>query len=152
MVRVTPLVERISKLESLLKKAEESLALAQGLLAQQVLYQPTVASPVRTLNAVFRPNLTRPVLGFYVVSLAAVSTLVGGQNATVRLLSDTAVTPTTERARGHLSLTQALGVNANLQSQQVVSLSYLIPAGHRVQLVSTGTGALSLIGSTEITF
>lgn len=140
--------DALKKLGALVDRAEDLVDLLNNI----TLHVPTIQTPTRTLNTNFQVNTTRPALCFYTVQLAATSTLIGGQNQTIRILSNPANPPTVERCRGFLLLTQALGVNAQLQSAQAVSLSYLVPAGHWVRIDSTGTGTGTLITSVELIF
>lgn len=108
-------------------------------------------APPRALNATFQPSATRPVEVFYTIQLSCTVTLGGSQTATVELRSDTNSPPTT--VCGTVSLTHALGVGVGVGSTvtQTSVLSYTVPQGHNVRLVSSGTGTISIVQQREVT-
>lgn len=113
----------------------------------------TVSTPTRTLNSNFTPNATKAVLCIYSVKTQVTNPLlVGTSTATVQLLSDTATTPTTERARAEASSGVGITVTVALTTSNTATLTYLCPAGHKVRLASTtsGTGSVSIVSQTEI--
>lgn len=109
------------------------------------------SAPGRALNAAFQPSTTRPTLVMYTVRIAGAATanLTGGR---IELRSDTANPPTTNRcqARSQWKVTGAL---TTMLDEQDVVLTYLVPAGHFVDLVSTtenGAPTFTLVVQTEI--
>lgn len=111
-------------------------------------------APVRALNTNFTPNTERPTLCIYSVEIAGVTTLLSGDDGTIDLRSDTAVTPTTVRCSMRNRVFQGLGVTVGLQSTIRSTLVYLVPAGHNVRLVTTvivATPVFTLVSSCEVT-
>jgi len=78
--------------------------------------------------------------------------LVGTSTATVKLLSDAATTPTTERARAEATSGVGITVTIALTTSNTATLSYICPAGHYVLLSSAvaGTGATSIVAQSEV--
>lgn len=115
---------------------------------------PTVTSPTRTIGTAFQPSATRPTLVSYSVRTQVTNPLVAGAStAMVQLMSDANATPTTERARVSAESSVALAVAIAITTANVATLTYIVPAGHYVRLVSTvtGTGATSIISQNEET-
>lgn len=110
----------------------------------------TPSTPTRTLNSNFTPSATNHVWVSYTVRIACALTLSGGQNGTVQLLSDTATTPTTSRARARNENSGTLVVGLAINNSQDIQLSYLVPAGHKVRLSSSGTATMSIIDQVEV--
>lgn len=79
--------------------------------------------------------------------------LAGTSTATVTLLSDAAATPTTERGRVEATSGVARSVSIALTSSNTAQLTYVVPAGHWVRLVSTvsGTGSTAIVSQVEET-
>lgn len=90
----------------------------------------------RALNATYTPSAVAYVEHFVTVSL----TNTAGQTAQVDFLSDTAVTPTTLRARAAAAFTGAV----------TVELNWITAPGDNVKLVSSGTGAAAIVAQWEI--
>jgi|SRR5882672_9046137 len=110
----------------------------------------TVNTPARTLNTNFTPDTGRPVFCIYSVEINSGDS----EDGLVELRSDTAATPTTVRSSGRnqFNVTGILGVGGN--SITTAQLSYLVPPGHNVRLVTTnttGTPTFTLKDQTEIT-
>lgn len=108
----------------------------------------TVNTSARTLNTNFTPDPGRPVLVIYSVRIDVGSTEAGR----VELRSDAAVTPTTVRSTVRHSMT-VNGLLSNGSGSTTHVLSYLVPAGHNVRLVTTndtGTPVYSITSQTEI--
>ena len=110
------------------------------------------STPTRTLGTVFQPHATKPVLVSYSVKTEVTNPLLAGAStATVTLLSDAANPPTTERARDEAVSSVGLAVSLALTTANTAPLTYLVPAGHFVRLVSTitGTGKTSIVSQVE---
>lgn len=113
---------------------------------------PTVTTPVRTLNTVFTPHATRPVLGLYTVSVGGTTTLLSGDDGRIRLRSDLGV-PVTIRASMRNRVFATIGVTVGHNSVVETELVFLIPAGWSVDLsteVLVAAPVFTLIRSTEI--
>lgn len=108
------------------------------------------SSPGRAFNTVFMPSATRPTLVVYTVQISATASLAGGQTGTIELCSDAANPPTTVRCSASSSFTITLGVGIGWTSAQRWALAHIVPAGHRVSLVTSGAAAMSLVHQTEI--
>ncbi|WP_298704628.1 hypothetical protein [uncultured Variovorax sp.] len=69
------------------------------------------------------------------------------------LLSDAATTPTTERGRVEATSGVGVSVTLALTTSNTAQLSYVVPAGHWVRLVSTvsGTGSAAIVSQVEET-
>jgi hypothetical protein len=111
-------------------------------------------SPVtstRTLNTVFQPSTTRPVLLIYTIRI---TTSTGGSaEGLVQLLSDTSNPPTTVRC----SVDNGNGIAgislATISSFQNGVLVYMVPPNQYVKLLTTnvsGTPSFMLEQQTEI--
>ena len=114
--------------------------------------QPT--TPARTFNTNFTPNASRPTLCIYSCEISATTSLASGDDGTIDLRSDTAVTPTTIRCSMRNRLFQTVGVTVGTNSIVRSVLMYLVPAGHNVRLVTTTLVAapiFTLVNQTEIT-
>ncbi|WP_208402885.1 hypothetical protein [Sphingomonas japonica] len=79
--------------------------------------------------------------------------LIGTSTATVTLLSDASNPPTTERARVEATSGVGLTVSIALTASNVAPLTYIVPAGHYVRLVSTtsGTATTAIVSQVEET-
>jgi hypothetical protein len=109
-------------------------------------------TPVRTFNTTFTPHLTRPVLAVYTVEITCVTTLLSGDDGTIELRSDTNPTPTTVRASCRNRLFQTVGTSVGTQSIVRTALTYIVPPGSNVRLVTIVTVALpvfTLVTSVE---
>lgn len=112
------------------------------------------ASTSRTLGTTFQPSATKRVQVSYSIRTQVTNPLlVGSSIATVTLLSDANNPPTTERCRVSAESTVGLAVSIALTTVNVAPLTYLVPVGHYVRLVSTvtGTGSTSIVSQTEET-
>lgn len=83
-----------------------------------------------------QPNVSRPTRVRVYGNISLTSTLLGSQNATASLLSDSGVTPSTVRGVAAYTLS---GVAAT--SAPPYTLDYDIPAGHYYQVVAGGAGS-----------
>lgn len=113
-----------------------------------------VSSPSRTLNSNFTPHATKQTLVIYTIEIACTASLTGGQAGRVRLLSDTAATPTTERCQVYNENSVSLAIALTAVNKQRAVLFYFVPAGHKVRLESTqvtGAPSISIVTQTEIT-
>lgn len=110
----------------------------------------TPSTPARTLNTVFTPSATNAVMVFYTVSISCSMTLTSGQTGAVELRSDTNPTPTTVRARVSNTNSGTLTIGLALVNAQEAELSYLVPAGHNIKLVSSGTATIAITSQSEV--
>lgn len=114
----------------------------------------TPATSSRALNTTFQPSTTKAVEVCYTINLSVTNPLlVGTSTAQVQLRSDAASPPTT--VRDTVAASSAVGVSVTLQltTGNVLSLRYIVPAGHYVRLVSstTGTGSATIVNQVEET-
>ena len=109
------------------------------------------STPTRVLNTTFAPNSTRPVLVIYTVEISCTATLLGGQAGTVELRSDMAATPTTVRSSVSNANTVSLAIALTAVNTQRGVLTYLVPPGHNVRLVVSGSATITLVNQTEVT-
>lgn len=110
------------------------------------------STPSRALNANFTPSSFKVTLVTYTISISASATIAGGgQTGTVELRSDTSATPTTARASVSNTNSVSLAIAVGVVNTQVAVLSWLVPAGYNVRLVSSGTATISILSQTEVT-
>ncbi len=112
------------------------------------------STPTRALGAAFQPSATKATFVSYSVKTSVTNPLlVGTSTATVTLLSDAATTPTTERGRVEATSGVGVSVTLALTTSNTAQLSYVVPAGHWVRLVSTvsGTGSAAIVSQVEET-
>jgi hypothetical protein len=112
----------------------------------------TPSTPTRVLGTAFQPHATKAVLTSYSAKTQVTNPLLAGAStATVTLLSDAANPPTTERARVEAVSSVGLAVSLALTTANTAPLTYLVPAGHYVRLVSTvtGTGSTAIVSQVE---
>lgn len=118
---------------------------------------PTVASatPARTLNSAgFQPSTTKAVWVTYSVRITCSASLSGNQDGKVELMCDANATPTTVRATVQNRNSVAIAIALTIVNEQTAQLSYLVPAGHYVRLISTqttGSPTITLINQAEVT-
>lgn len=111
----------------------------------------TASTPSRALNTNFTPSATNAVFVSYSIGMTCTATILGGQSSTVELRSDTNATPTTVRASINAGNSVSIAISLTAVNTQTVSLIYLVPPGHNVRLVSSGTcTALSIISQSEV--
>lgn len=114
---------------------------------------PTVSTPTRTIGgSPHQVSSTRPALVAYSARVVSAITLTAGQAGRIELRSDSSNPPTTVRARVAGGITGTLVVGATLTDINEKTLTYLVPAGHFVQIVSvneTGTPTYSLGAQVE---
>lgn len=97
------------------------------------------AATARAIGASFQPSATKYTLAQYTIQ----QTETTGQDGTVKLLSDAVDPPTTERA-------QLRCKNANAADHIACNqLTYLVPPGHYVKLVASGTGVNAITQQVE---
>lgn len=114
-----------------------------------VTYTPNATS--RGLNANFTPSATNARMVFYSIAASCSATLAGGQTSTIELRSDTSATPTTVRSTVSVGNTVALAIAITVTNTQTAMLSYLVPPGHNVRLVSSGTcTGISIVSQSEV--
>lgn len=114
----------------------------------------TPAVSTRALDTVFQPSTTKSVLASYSIALSVTNPLLAGSSsARVVLLSDASNPPTTERCRAEATSSVALAVAIAITTGNTYPLTYLVPPGHYVKLVSTssGTATKSIASQTEET-
>ncbi len=112
------------------------------------------STPVRVLGTAFQPNATKATLVTYGIKTTVTNPLLAGTSvASVSLLSDAANPPTTERDRVEATSGVGLSVTVALTTSNTASVSYIVPAGHWVRLVSTvsGTGSTAIVSQVEET-
>lgn len=107
-------------------------------------------TPSRSLNTNFTPSATNAVWVFYTISISCTITLAVGQTGSVELRSDTNATPTTVRSKVSNTNSGLLTLGLNLVNAQESILSYLVPPGHNVRLVSSGGATISLTNQNEV--
>ncbi len=101
---------------------------------------PVPASASRALDTAFQPNAN----GHSLVSYSIQHVCAHGNDGTVTLLSDAANPPTTARAVSRAALTDdAASMTVTHQ------LTYIVPPGHYVKLVSAGTGTPTIADQFE---
>lgn len=103
----------------------------------------TPATSARALDTTFTPSATRYVMVSYTVLMF----LAALDDSTVELRSDAASPPTTVRC---LMRSQAGAVGLGGQ-RATGALIYIVPPGHNVRLVLSGTGTVSIAAQTEMT-
>lgn len=110
------------------------------------------STPTRALNTSFIPNATYPSWVCYTIEITCTASLTGGQTGGVELRSDTAATPTTVRASVSNANSVSLAIALTAINTQRATVSYLVPAGHSVKLVSSSTGSpsISIINQVEV--
>lgn len=113
-----------------------------------ITYTPSAST--RALNTNFTPSATQATFVTYTISITCAATLAGGQTGTVELRSDTSTTPTTVRSTVSNTNSVALAVAITVTNTQVASVSYLVPPGHNVRLVSSGTATVSIVAQSEV--
>lgn len=98
------------------------------------------STPSRALDAAFQPNANGHVLCGYTIQHVCAH----GNDGTVQLLSDAANPPTILRGLSRAALTD------DAASMTVAhQLTYIVPPGHYVKLVSSGTGTPSIVAQYE---
>lgn len=113
----------------------------------------TDSSPGRSLDETFLPNADRPTLCIYTVQIVTTVTAMGGsQAASVEFRSDASDPPTTVRCEAGTSTDMTGTLTLSLTQTDTRVLSYLVPAGHRVHLATSGAGTVSLLHQTEVTY
>lgn len=110
------------------------------------------ATPIRVLGTAFQPSATKAVLVSYSARTVVTNPLLAGAStASVVLLSDASNPPATERCRVAADSSVGIAVSIALTTSNTAALTYLVPAGHYVRLVSTitGAGTTAIISQTE---
>lgn len=121
---------------------------AANTLTGNITVASSPSTPSRTLNANFTPNATKATMVFYTIEITCILSLLGGQTGTVELRSDSAATPITARCAVRNANSGIIG----LTNTQYSVVSYLVPAGHNVRLVSSGTAAsITIVNQAEVT-
>ncbi len=114
----------------------------------------SATTSTRAIGTAFQPSTTKPTLVSYSAKTQVTNPLLAGTStATLVLLSDAANPPTTERARVEASSGVGVSVTLALTTTNTAPLTYIVPPGHYVRLVSTvvGTGATSIASQVEQT-
>lgn len=127
-----------------LQKIVGNLALKYG----SVTYTPS--TPTRTLNTNFTPSATLAVQACYSLNLSCTLTIAGTCSGTVELRSDTNATPTTVRGTIGNTLTLGVGVVVSTTTGGPQQICYLVPPGHNVRLVSSGTITPTFVSQSEV--
>lgn len=110
----------------------------------------TPSTPARTLNTNFTPSATNATLCTYTISISCTMSLTAGQTGAVELRSDAVATPTTARCRVANTNAGALTIGLALTNAQESVLTYLVPPGHNVRLVSSGNATISITAQSEV--
>lgn len=110
--------------------------------------------PARTLNSTFLLSPQNPTFVSYTILMTATAAVGGGQSGSVELRSDPigVPTPLTPRARVSSSFTITLGIGIGFSNSQEMNLSWLVPPGYNIRLVSAGTALMSISQQSEIPF
>lgn len=111
----------------------------------------SASTPTRVIGTTFQPSTSRAVWCAYTAQIVANFSLAGGQTGTMQLLSDSSNPPTTVRATVTNGLTGTIAVGLNMNGTQAVGLSYLVPPGDFVRLVTSGTATTTLTTQAEVT-
>lgn len=114
------------------------------------LLENTPPSPVRTLNSPFMPNAIYATMAFYSVQISCSANIIGGQSATVQLLSDSSPNPSTVRCSAYNANSLAQVQPLTLVNTQTYVLSYLVPFGNYVKLSVSGNAVVTLVGQSEV--
>lgn len=125
---------------------------ATGPAGSPGLVSVTPTATNRALGTAFQPSATKAVFVSYSVKTSVTNPLLAGTSvATVTLLSDAGSNPTTERDRAEATSSVGLAVSIALTTSNTATLSYVVPAGHWVKLVSTvtGTGSTAIVSQVE---
>lgn len=112
----------------------------------------TPSTPSRTIGTAFQPSATNAVFCLYSIQIACTASVSGGQTGQVQLLSDASNPPTTVRATLVNQNTSTLTIGLTVVNNQTSILSYLVPIGHYIKLVSTnttGTPSYTMVSQTE---
>lgn len=110
------------------------------------------ATSTRALDTTFTPNATKPTFVSYTIRFVVNGTDAASKTGTVELRSDTAATPTTVRCAVALTnaITTLLGA-ITVGLTQDATLTYVVPPGHNVKLVSSGSATISISQQSEVT-
>lgn len=114
----------------------------------------TPSTPSRTTASAFQPSTHRPVAVSYSVRIAAAITLTTGAAGRFELKSDASNPPTTVRARVAGGVTGTLVIGASLSTLAEAPLTYIVPAGHYVQIdtvTEAGTPTYTITTQVETT-
>jgi hypothetical protein len=109
-----------------------------------------VSTPTRTLNTNFSPSISWSTLCTYTILITCALSLNSGQSGTVELRSDTNPTPITPRARVSNTNSGILTSGLNITNSQEFTLSFLVPPGYNVLLVSSGNATITITGQSEV--
>lgn len=112
----------------------------------------TPSTPARILGAAFQPSAMKAVYCSYTARTTATNPLLAGNSsAVVRLLSDAANPPTTERCRVECVSSVGLAVAVAITTTNTAPLDYICPPGHYVLLTSStsGTASAAIVTQTE---
>lgn len=115
---------------------------------------PSTSTSSRSLNsAAYQVSTTRAAFVSYSISTVCTATLLGGQQSTVQLVSDSSSSPTTVRAQVANGNSFALAISITGVNSQTAVLSGYVNAGDFVKLPtsSSGTacGTLAIVSQTE---
>lgn len=129
------------------------MARVSGAAVKHAACKPTPTLPARFLNSAgFQISATKHVLVSYSVKIVCTATIGSAQDGKVELLSDAGATPTAIRATAQHSCAATLAAALQLVSGQTVQLSYLVPAGHYVRLITSqtaGSPVFELVSTVE---
>lgn len=128
------------------------VGLQAALDAKLSLLPVTPSTSTRAIGTAFQPSATKATLCSYSVKTQVTNPLIAGAStATVTLLSDANNPPTTERGRVAAESSVGVAVAIAITTSNTAPLTYIVPAGHYVRLVSTttGTATTSIISQVE---
>lgn len=113
--------------------------------------QLATSTPSRALNSAgFQPSVTKRTLVSYSLRITCTAALLAPQDGKVELMSDENSTPTTVRAT--VQNRNSVSISLTAINEQTGIMTYIVPPGHYVRLISTqtvGTPSFSIISQTE---
>lgn len=119
-----------------------------NILKQTLSYTPLVTN--RALNTTFMPSDTASTFVCYTVEIICTASLAGGQTGTVELRSDANALPITARSQVANTNSVSLAIAVTVVNTQRMQLMYLVPPGHNVRLVSSGTATIAIVAQSEV--
>jgi len=122
--------------------------LVSQLQDQKASSQPPILNQQRNFNEVFQPSTERPVLLVYTFDLTVTAVLLTLTSVTVDLVSDDQNPPSIVRATASYGVT-ANGLSLSLAQTIRQSITYIVPPGHYVNLVTSGVGTAALVTQNE---
>lgn len=112
-----------------------------------------VNTPSRTLNSAgYQVHATKASMVSYTFNISTTLTAIGTVTGYVELRSDSNTTPTTVRCKTGKLFNIGLGVSISETHENQVQLSYVVPSGHYVRLITSGSATITLTHQTETIF